>query len=56
MATLLTVYEAAEYLKISPQQVRKMIRKKVLPAAKIGREYRITEENICLFLISNTTI
>lgn len=50
MAAVLTVYEVAEQLKTTPQQVRKMIRAGILPAVKVGREYRITEESLSVFL------
>ena len=38
---LLTVKEAAEWLKTSRVQVRKMIQSGELLAVKVGREYRI---------------
>ena len=43
MMTLLTARETAELLKTSKQQVRKMIRLGLIPATKIGREYRVME-------------
>ena len=41
MSELLTVKEAAEWLKTSRVQVRKMIQNGELAAMKVGREYRI---------------
>ena len=41
MTELLTVKEAAAYLRTSLQQVRRMIREGDLFAVKVGREYRI---------------
>ncbi len=41
MLDLLTFIEAAEYLKTSKQQVRKMIASGELEAVKVGREYRV---------------
>ena len=41
MTELLTVAEVAEILKTSRQQVRKLIRQKLIPALMVGREYRI---------------
>lgn len=41
MGELLTVKEAAELLKTSRVQVRKMIQSGDLSAVKVGREYRI---------------
>ena len=38
---LLTVKEAAEWLKTSRVQVRRMIQNGELAAVKVGREYRI---------------
>lgn len=36
-----TVDQAAEYVQAHPQTIRKMIKSGRLPAAKIGREWRI---------------
>ena len=55
MITLLTVQEAAELLKTSKQQVRKMIRSGVLPAARVGREWRISSTGLENYLIVYTT-
>ena len=41
MKELLTVQEVADLLKTSRQQVRKMIHSGLLPAVRIGREWRI---------------
>ena len=43
---LLTVKEAAEWLKTSRVQVRKMIQNGELIAFKVGREYRISLSSI----------
>lgn len=48
--TVLAVEETAALLKTSKQQVRKMIREEVLPAVKVGREWRISEEYLEEFL------
>ncbi len=47
---VLTVKETAALLKTSKQQVRKMIREEVLPAVKVGREWRISEAYLEEFL------
>ncbi len=47
---VLTVEEAASLLKVSKQQIRKMIREDTLPAIKVGREWRISEEYLEEFL------
>ena len=43
MIDLLTVEEAAALLKTSRQQIRKMIRSGLIPAVKIGREWRVDQ-------------
>lgn len=50
MNEILTVKEAAEQLRTSRQQVRKMLQSGELPAVKVGREWRILRESIHLFL------
>ena len=50
MSGVLTVAEAAELLKTSRQQIRKMIQLGELPAVKVGREWRIPSEGIATFL------
>lgn len=46
MNQVLTVKEVAVLLKTTRQQVRKMIQSGELPAVKVGREWRILEEQI----------
>ena len=41
-----TVKEVAVLLKTTRQQIRKMIQSGELPAVKVGREWRILEEQI----------
>ena len=50
---LLTVQEAAQLLKTTRQQIRKMIANEELPAVKVGREWRIPTESIRMFLNEN---
>lgn len=47
---VLTVQETASLLKTSKQQVRKMIREEILPAVRVGREWRVNEEYLKEFL------
>ena len=47
---VLTVKEAAERLKTSRQQIRMMIRNGQLPAVRVGREWRISEDTLKQFL------
>lgn len=53
MNEILTVKEAAKFLKTSIIQIRKMIRNGELPAVMVGREYRIPAEVIKLFVANN---
>lgn len=50
---LLTVKEAAQWLKTSRVQVRRMIRNGELAAVKVGREYRIPLACIREFVENN---
>lgn len=45
-----SVEEIATILKTTRQQVRKMIQNEELPAVKVGREWRVTEESLQEFL------
>ena len=47
---VLTVLEAAEALKTTRQQIRRMIQSGELPAKKVGREWRILEEDVITYL------
>ena len=53
MIQMLTVKEAAQLLKTTGQQIRKMIQSGELPAVKVGREWRIPMESIHMFLEEN---
>ena len=50
---LLTVKEAAEFLKTSKVQIRKMIQSGDLLAVKVGREYRVPLTSIRAYIESN---
>lgn len=50
MSELLTVKEAAEWLKTSRVQVRRMIQNGELLAIKVGREYRIPLASLRAFV------
>ena len=50
MTELLTVAETAVLLKTTKQQVRKMIAQQLIPALKIGREWRISKVYLEAFL------
>ena len=49
---LLTVAETAALLKTTKQQVRKMIAQQLIPAMKIGREWRVSRQYLEDFLRS----
>lgn len=49
---LLTVAETAALLRTTKQQVRKMIAQQLIPAMKVGREWRISREYLEAFLRS----
>ena len=49
---LLTVAETAVLLKTTKQQIRKMIAQQLIPALKIGREWRISKVHLEAFLQS----
>lgn len=55
LSELLTVKEAAEWLKTSRVQVRKMIQNGELIAVKVGREYRIPMTSVKAFVETNCT-
>jgi len=50
-----TTEEAAEYLRVSPKTVYRMIDAGQLAASRVGRQYRITQTDIDLFLASTST-
>jgi len=50
VSPVLSVPEVARLLRTSERSVLALIRKKKLPATKVGREYRITEEAVNAFL------
>ena len=52
MIELLTVAETATLLKTTKQQVRKMIAQQLIPAIKIGREWRVSKDYLEAFLKS----
>lgn len=49
-----TVKETAQILKTTRQQIRKMILAEELPAVKVGREWRISEEDLVAFINSSS--
>lgn len=47
---VMTIEEAAEYLKAHPQTIYKMVREGRVQAAKVGREWRIHKETLDNYL------
>lgn len=50
MPKLLTVQEAAEYLRVTDQTVIRYIKSEQLEAKKVGRGWRIPEDQLTKFL------
>jgi len=51
-----TPEEVAEILKVRPQTVLKWLRQGIMPGSKIQKKWRITEEDLKLFLEKNKNI
>jgi excisionase family DNA binding protein len=43
---ILTIGDAAEYLKVHPSTIYRLLKKKQLPAFKVGRDWRFKREEI----------
>lgn len=50
MPELFTVGETAQLLKLNPETIRRYIKKGILKAVKLERQYRIKEEDLKTFL------
>lgn len=50
MTKLYTTEEVAEILKYDVQTIRRFIREEKITAYKVGKEYRIKEEDLEIFL------
>jgi excisionase family DNA binding protein len=50
MDTFYTVEEVATQLKVQPRTVRYWIQSHQLPAARAGRQWRIREQDLAVFL------
>ena len=46
MSEILTVEQAAEYLQLDPETVRRAARRGELPGARIGRRWRFRKEDL----------
>jgi excisionase family DNA binding protein len=50
MARILNTEQAAEKLQVKPLTVRKYLRKGLIPGKRLGREWRIVETDLEMFL------
>lgn len=50
MARILNTEQAAEKLQVKPLTVRKYLRKGLIPGRRLGREWRIVETDLEMFL------
>jgi len=48
--TVWTIPEVADYLKVSPSKLYQMVQRGELPSIKIGRQVRITEDDLARWL------
>ena len=55
MRAMMTPEQVADYLQLNTDTVYRLIRSRRLPAAKIGRAYRICEEDVQAFLTTCST-
>ena len=46
MTTVLTVEEAAEFLKVHPSTIYRLLKSRTIPAFKIGSDWRFNQESI----------
>jgi excisionase family DNA binding protein len=53
MARILNTKQAAEKLQVKPLTIRKYLRKGLIPGKRLGREWRIVETDLELFLRGN---
>jgi excisionase family DNA binding protein len=50
-SAILTLKDIAEYLKVHPSTIYRLLKKKRLPAFKIGRDWRFNRESIDHWLV-----
>lgn len=55
MSEIMTPEQVADYLQLNKDTVYRLIRGRKLPAAKIGRAYRVSKEDVDAFLVANST-
>ena len=47
---LLTIHDVAEFLRVDPKTVRRLVKSQRLAAYKVGRQWRIAERDLWAFL------
>ena len=52
---MMTIEEVAEYLRVHPSTVYRLVRKEALPAVKIGKQWRVGSEALAEWLRERTT-
>ena len=52
---MMTPQEVASYLQLTPDTIYRYIREGKLVAFRLGRQYRISRENMDLFLLATST-
>jgi excisionase family DNA binding protein len=55
MATVLTLEEAAEFLRVHPSTVYRMLKSHTIPAFKIGSDWRFNQESIQRWIVERET-
>src|SRR5919202_1300903 len=55
MREVMTPEQVAEYLQLNTDTIYRLIRSQKLPAAKIGRSYRIPKADVETFLMAHST-
>lgn len=54
MQPIMTPEQVADYLQMNTDTIYRLIRSRKLPAAKIGRSYRIPKEDVEAFLVASS--
>lgn len=54
-ASLLTVAEVAKHIRVSNMTVYRLIKQGDLPAVRVGKSYRVTEDDLNAYLSSQYT-
>lgn len=52
---ILTVKEAADYLKVSPQTMYRLLQRRQIPGFRVGSDWRIDREVLDRWRLSRTT-